>query len=82
MRRGEEDQLITGLMSYFWWAWPVLTDTILVSAGFLFVARLHLIERQFQEQLVDSQSASFHNRIPADFSPAPEEEWFLAPSFK
>jgi hypothetical protein len=82
MMCGKEDQLIIELVSYFWWAWPVLTDTILVGTAFLFVARLHLIERKFQEELVGFGNASFKNRIKTNFSPSPEEEWFLASGFE
>ena len=72
----------TGLTSYFWLAAPLLTDTILLCAGLLFVIRLYLIEREFEEELIGFEKDYLRKRINFDFRPLPEEEWFLAPGFE
>lgn len=72
----------TGLNTYFWLAWPLLTDSILLCAGLLFVVRLYLVERRFEEGLIGYERAWSKRKMNPAFVPLPEEEWFLAHGFE
>lgn len=71
-----------GFTSYFWWAWPLLTDVVLLCAGLLFVVRLYLVERQFEEGLIGFEREYLKRKVNRDFRALPEEEWFLAHGFE
>ncbi len=60
----------------------MLTDTILLCAGLLFVIRLYLVERRFEEELISFERDYLRKRVNFDFRPLPEEEWFLAAGFE
>ena len=71
-----------GFTSYFWWAWPLLTDVVLLGAGLLFVIRLYLVERQFEEGLIGFEREYLKRTVNRDFRALPEDEWFLAHGFE
>jgi hypothetical protein len=79
---GGEDKLETGITSYVALAWPLFTNTVLLCAGLLFIVRLYLVERRFEEGLIGFEREYLKRKINADFKPLPEEEWFLAHGFE
>jgi hypothetical protein len=74
--------LDTGFTSFIGLAWPFFTDTVLVCAGLLFIVRLYLLERRFEEGLIGFEREYLKRKVNSDFRPLPEEEWFLAHGFE
>lgn len=66
------------IMVYFSQIWPLLTDGILVGTELLFVIRLYIVERRFEESLVAFEKECFKKKVELNFHPLSEEKWFLA----
>src|SRR5450830_1248040 len=71
------NKMSSGIIASFPLTWPLLTDAILLGAGALFVVRLYLIERRFEEGLALLEKVQSQKKS-GGYTPAADEEWFLA----